>query len=72
MDMLTVDLSSIPDARIGDPVQLWGDQVAANDVAEASDTIAYQLFTGISQRVPLRYLDDDVPSTRKPADSSQR
>ena len=57
MDMLTVDLSRIPDARIGDPVQLWGDQVAANDVAAASDTIAYQLFTGISRRVPLRYVD---------------
>lgn len=55
MDMLTVDLSTIPDARVGDPVQLWGDQVAANAVAAASDTIAYQLFTGISRRVPLRY-----------------
>ena len=55
MDMLTVDLSAIPDARSGDPVQLWGDQVAANEVAAASDTIAYQLFTGISRRVPLRY-----------------
>jgi alanine racemase len=61
MDMLTVDLSRIPDARLGDPVQLWGDQVAANDVAAASDTIAYQLFTGISRRVPLRYLDDVIP-----------
>ncbi len=56
MDMLTVDLSGIPQARIGDPVQLWGDRVPANDVATASGTIAYQLFTGISRRVPLRYI----------------
>ena len=55
MDMLTVDLSDIPHPRIGDPVQLWGDQVAANDVAAASGTIAYQLFTGVSRRIPLRY-----------------
>ena len=55
MDMLTVDLSDIPHARVGDPVQLWGDQVAANDVAAASGTIAYQLFTGVSRRIPLRY-----------------
>jgi alanine racemase len=55
MDMLTVDLSNIPHARVGDPVQLWGDQVAANDVAAASGTIAYQLFTGVSRRIPLRY-----------------
>jgi len=32
-------------------VQLWGDQVSANAVAEASGTIAYQLFTSISGRV---------------------
>jgi alanine racemase len=55
MDMLTVDLSNMPQARVGDPVQLWGDQVAANDVAAASGTIAYQLFTGVSRRIPLRY-----------------
>lgn len=55
MDMLTVDLSDMPDARIGDAVQLWGERVAANDVAAASGTIAYQLFTGVSHRIPLRY-----------------
>jgi alanine racemase len=55
MDMLTIDLSAQPDARPGDPVQLWGDLVPANKVAAASDTIAYQLFTGLSRRVPLSY-----------------
>ena len=60
MDMLTVDLTEQPDARCGDPVQLWGDQVPANDVAAASDTIAYQLFTGLSRRVPIRYEHADL------------
>jgi len=55
MDMLTVDLSDQPDAGPGNPVQLWGDLVPANAVAAASDTIAYQLFTGLSRRVPLYY-----------------
>ncbi len=55
MDMLTVDLSEHRDARPGDPVQLWGDLVPANRVAVASDTIAYQLFTGLSRRVPVSY-----------------
>jgi alanine racemase len=51
MDMLTVDLTGLEGVRPGDPVQLWGDQVSANAVAEASGTIAYQLFTSISGRV---------------------
>ena len=55
MDMITVDLSDIPDASIGDSVQLWGDLVSANDVAEHCGTIAYELFTRISRRVHMIY-----------------
>jgi alanine racemase len=57
MDMLTVDLSAQPDARHGDPVELWGEQVPVNAVAEASGTIAYQLFTSVTARVPRHYAD---------------
>ena len=56
MDMLTVDLSDQPTATVGDPVQLWGDQVSANEVARLSGTISYELFTGITRRVHLHYL----------------
>lgn len=55
MDMLTVDLTGLAPAKIGDPVELWGAQVSANTVAQASDTIAYQLFTGVGSRVPRSY-----------------
>ncbi len=55
MDMLTIDLGEQPDARIGDPVQLWGDLVSANEVARLSGTIAYELFTGITRRVHFSY-----------------
>lgn len=57
MDMLTVDLTGLPQARAGDPVELWGALVSANAVAQASGTIAYELFAGLSQRVPLVYED---------------
>lgn len=57
MDLVTLDLTGIEDAAIGDPVELWGAQVSANAVAEASGTIAYQLFTNINRRVPLIYED---------------
>ena len=55
MDMLTVDLNPVPDAQIGDTVQLWGDQVSAADVARHCDTIAYELFTRVSRRVHIVY-----------------
>jgi alanine racemase len=57
MDMLFVDLSEIPQAKIGSMVELWGDQVLANDVAKAAGTIAYELFCNV-KRVQFRYTDN--------------
>ncbi|QGU32499.1 alanine racemase [Thermochromatium tepidum] len=55
MDLITLDLTGLETARPGDPVELWGRTVPAAAVAEASDTIAYQLFTAIGRRVSRRY-----------------
>ncbi|RQT61246.1 alanine racemase [Burkholderia cepacia] len=53
MDMLTVDLTPCPDAGIGSSVELWGDQVKVDDVAEASGTIGYELMCALARRVPV-------------------
>lgn len=51
MDMVTVDLRGCPQARIGDPVVLWGAGLAVEEVAEHTGTIAYELLCGVTQRV---------------------
>jgi alanine racemase len=56
MDMLFVDLTDIVSAKIGSNVELWGDQITANDVAKAAGTIAYELFCNV-KRVQFRYTD---------------
>lgn len=56
MDMLFVDLTPIASANIGSTVELWGDQVPANDVAKAAGTIAYELFCNV-KRVQFCYTD---------------
>jgi len=56
MDMLFVDLTDIPAAGIGSKVELWGDQISANDVATAAGTIAYELFCNV-KRVRFQYSD---------------
>lgn len=55
MDMLTVDLTDLPQARLGSRVELWGKQVLASDVAMAAGSIPYQIFCNL-RRVPLVYL----------------
>lgn len=53
MDMICVDLRSQPEARIGDPVVLWGEGLPVEEIAEAAGTIAYELLCGVTQRVAL-------------------
>ena len=55
MDMLTVDLTDLPQAGLGSRVELWGKQVLASDVAMAAGSIPYQIFCNL-RRVPLLYL----------------
>jgi alanine racemase len=51
MDMLTVDLRTQPQAKVGDKVVLWGAGLPVEVVAEYSETTAYELLTRITQRV---------------------
>lgn len=55
MDMLTVDLTDLPAAEIGDTVELWGAQLPVDEVAQAAGTIGYELLSKVTARVPRRY-----------------
>lgn len=69
MDMLTVDITDIPDANIGSEVVLWGCAkngtcLSVDDVASHCDTISYTLLTGVLPRVPRRYHGDPAGKPR--------
>jgi alanine racemase len=51
MDMITVDLGDQPRAKIGDPVVLWGEHLSVDEIAENSETIAYELLCQVTRRV---------------------
>lgn len=53
MDMLACDLTGIPAAGIDTPVVLWGEGMPADEVAAAAETISYELFCALAQRVPV-------------------
>ena len=60
MDMLTVDVTDVPDAVIGSEVVLWGRAsngviLPVDEVARYCDTISYTLLTGVLPRAPRRY-----------------
>ncbi|MDP8567729.1 alanine racemase [Methylophilus aquaticus] len=53
MDMLAADITDIPQAAIGSTVELWGEQVPVDDVAQAAGTIGYELLCAVTARVPM-------------------
>lgn len=56
MDMLNVDLRALPQAKLGDKVELWGPQLPIEEIARAANTIPYTLLVGINQRVKYEIL----------------
>ena len=55
MDMISVDLRNCTNARIGDPVVLWGQGLPVEEIAANAGTIGYELLCRVTQRVPLIY-----------------
>jgi alanine racemase len=53
MDMLTVDLTALPQARLGSKVTLWGRGLPIDEVAIAAGTIGYELMCALAPRVPV-------------------
>lgn len=54
MDLITVDVSGV-ETQLGDEAILWGvDKLPAEVVAKYANTISYELFTGVSNRVNFK------------------
>jgi len=51
MDMMMVDVSNIPYAQIGSPVELWGELNPIDNVAFPAKTVGYELMCGLANRV---------------------
>jgi len=58
MDMTMLDITGIADVREGDEVIVFGPKLSVVQVAQQSQTIAYELMTGISQRVKRVYFEE--------------
>lgn len=55
MDMLCIDLNDNDDIDVGDDVELWGEHINANEIASLCNTISYELFCQLTQRVKRIY-----------------
>lgn len=51
MDLMTIDLRGVPEARVGAPVTLWGEELPVETIAAGARTIGYELTCSITRRV---------------------
>jgi len=59
MDMITVDLTPVPDAGMGSSVTLWGQSpggavLSIDEIAAAAGTVGYELMCAVAPRVPFQ------------------
>lgn len=58
MDMINVDLRACPQAKVGDPVILWGQDLPIERVAQHTSNIPYDMITGVQHRVKFLWTRD--------------
>ena len=67
MDMTMVDVTHVPDVRVGDEAVLIGrqgaEEITADEVAALTGTISYEVLCRIGPRVPRVYLPE-IPRVR--------
>lgn len=66
MDQMMVDVTGVPDVRIGDEVTLIGkdgtEEITADELARLEGTINYEIVCNLGRRVPRIYYRDGKPA----------
>ena len=55
MDQIMVDVTGTGEVREGDEVEMFGPHIPVTEIAEKAETIAWEIFTGITPRVVRCY-----------------
>lgn len=61
MDLTMIDITGIDNVRVGDEIEVFGENVSVDELAEITGNINYEILTGIGPRVPrIFYRNDEV------------
>ncbi len=56
MDLITLDVTDIPSAAVGNDVEFVGDTISLEEAARAAETANYEILTGLGTRFPRHYV----------------
>ncbi len=63
MDQCMIDLTDVESVSLYDEVELFGNNISADVLAEALGTINYEITCMVNKRVPRVYIKDGVPQS---------
>lgn len=58
MDMITLDVTELPNTALGDEVILWGPTLSVNEIARHAGSNGYELTTRMPARTPRIFIND--------------
>ena len=64
MDLCMVDLTALPEVKVGDTVEIFGRTQSVDRLAAILDTIPYELTCAVSKRVPRLYMEQGRETER--------
>ena len=64
MDMCMVDLTALPEVKVGDTVEIFGQTQSVDSLAAILNTIPYELTCAVSKRVPRLYMEQGRETER--------
>ncbi len=59
MDMLMTDITDIPEAKVGDEAELFGEHINVCELADIAGTIPYEIMCAVSKRVKREYIKEE-------------
>jgi len=56
MDLTMIDVTDVPNVEVGDIVEMFGENIKLESLAQKAGTITYELLTNVGKRVPRIYI----------------
>jgi alanine racemase len=62
MDLITIDATAVPQLKPGDVVELMGETMTSDHIADIAGTIGYEVLTRLGSRFHRRYVHGSAAS----------
>jgi alanine racemase len=57
MDMMAIDVTNVDQPQVGDAVELWGENLAVEELVPYTHNISYHIITGMQHRVKFTWVE---------------